>query len=122
MAMLRHRRKIGATNKTALLFSIRSNEDVIYQNELAQLATEDNSFNLLITFTRQPPASWMGYRRRIDLAMLSESLKLFEEAPNCFICGSTTFVEQTANNLLDLGLPTDAIRTERFGPTGPGTT
>lgn len=118
MAMLRHRAKIGATNPTILLFSVRTDEDVIYWDELKTLAGQDSSFSLLITFTRRTPADWNGYQRRIDGSMLSEVLSRFTTQPLCFVCGPTPLVEQVANALADAGLPPTAIRTERFGPTG----
>jgi ferredoxin-NADP reductase len=35
-----------------------------------------------------------------------------------FVCGGSGFVEAASALLLEAGLPGDAIRTERFGPTG----
>ncbi|MVM40170.1 oxidoreductase [Spirosoma sp. HMF3257] len=118
MAMLRHRARIGATNPTILLFSVRTAEETIYGQELRQLADEATGFTLLLTYTRQVPQAWTGYQRRIDRAMLTEVLNQFTDKPNCFVCGPTQLVEQVANTLVDLDLPTDTIRTERFGPTG----
>ena len=117
MAMLRHRAAIGATNPTTLLFSVRTAVDVIYQQELAQFAQQANPLDLHLTFTRQPPPDWTGYRRRIDRAMLTEVLSRWASHPQCFVCGPTQLVEQVANTLVDLGLPADIIRTERFGPS-----
>jgi ferredoxin-NADP reductase len=118
MSMLRHRAAIGATNPTALLFSIRTAAEVIYRQELAQLAQQQvNPLDLHLTFTRQPPPGWTGYRRRIDRAMLTEVLSRLPTHPQCFVCGPTQLVEQVANTLVDLGLPSDIIRTERFGPS-----
>lgn len=118
MAMLRHRAQIRATNPTTLLFSVRTADDAIYRSELEELARRDNQFTLLFTFTRQAPAGWTGYQRRVDQAMLTEVLMRFGSQPNCFVCGPTLLVEQVANTLADCKLPTEKIRTERFGPTG----
>ncbi len=118
MAILRHRTNIRANNPTALLFSVRTKDDVIYHQELMQMAAQDRYFNLVLTFTRQPPLAWTGYRRRIDKAMLTEVLSHFPTLPQTFICGSSSLVEKVANTLLDIGLPPEIIRTERFGPTG----
>jgi hypothetical protein len=35
-----------------------------------------------------------------------------------FVCGRDAFVETAAALLMQAGQPRDAIRTERFGPTG----
>ena len=118
MAMLRHRAEIGATNRTALLYSARSPEETIYREELernAQVPAHD--LDLRFTFTRQSPPAWAGYRRRIDRAMLMDVLSGFAVHPQCFVCGPDAFVEQVANTLVDLRVPPDTIRTERFGPT-----
>jgi ferredoxin-NADP reductase len=118
MAMLRHRAAIGATNPTALLFSVQTATEAIYRQELEQLAQQQaNPFDLHFTFTRQPPPDWTGYRRRIDTAMLRDVLSRFAVPPQCFVCGSTQLVEQVANTLVDLELPAETIRTERFGAT-----
>jgi ferredoxin-NADP reductase len=117
MAMLRHRQVIGATNPTALLFSVKSLDHLIYQEELDQLAQQPNAANITFTFTRQPPALWTSYRRRIDKAMLRDTLSYFHTTPQCFVCGPSGLVEQVATSLVDLAIPESNIRTERFGPT-----
>jgi ferredoxin-NADP reductase len=117
MAMLRHRQIIGAANPSALLFSVRSWQETIYRDELEQLSKGGRAIHLDFTFTRQHPQGWTGYKRRVDKAMLAESLKYFETLPQCFVCGPSGLVEQVANTLVDLGIPDNTIRTERFGPT-----
>jgi ferredoxin-NADP reductase len=117
MAMLRHRAAIGAINRTALLFSIRSAKDVIYRRELELLSQQSHPPVILFTYTRNPPAGWSGFKRRIDREMLFDELTGFEASPQCFVCGPSALVEQVAITLVDLGVPADKIRTERFGPS-----
>jgi ferredoxin-NADP reductase len=71
-----------------------------------------------ITLTRRQPQSWVSYRRRIDLAMLSDTAWKPAENPLAFTCGSTALVETVGNYLLELGYEPERIKTERFGPTG----
>ncbi len=118
MAMLRHRQRAGLRNPAVLLFSIRTTEEVIYQQELAALAAADAVFTLLLTYTRQAPAGWAGYQRRLDAAMLAEAMEHLPGPPQCYVCGPTGLVESAATLLQAQGLPDAAIRTERFGPTG----
>ena len=42
-----------------------------------------------------------------------------EDAPTCYVCGPTGFVEAAADLLVGLGHAPDRVRTERFGPSGP---
>ena len=118
MAMLRHRQRAGLANPVALLFSVRSPDEFIYQHELEALAQTDPTFTLLLTYTRRVPVGWVGYRRRLDAAMLAEARGYLPGPPQCYVCGPTGLVEKAATLLQAQGLPDNAIRTERFGPTG----
>ena len=119
MSMLRHRQRLGLTTPAALLFSVRTPQEVIYQAELEALAQADNSFALLLDYTRQAPSSWAGYQRRIDAALLAEVVARFGPAtPQAFVCGPTGLVEAAADGLVAAGLPPAMVLTERFGPTG----
>jgi len=119
MAMLRHRQRLGLHTPAVLLFSVRTPKEAIYQTELQAMARVDNSFTLLLDYTRQAPPGWAGYQRRIDAAMLAEVVGRFgAEQPQAFVCGPTGMVEAVANGLQAAGLAPELILTERFGPTG----
>jgi len=118
MAMLRHRGAQHAAVPTRILYSSRTPEDVIYRDELDALASADRAFEAFFTFTRQAPVGWTGYRRRIDATMLGEVIKPFGTRVRVYVCGPTLLVEAVANALVQMELPTEQIRTERFGPTG----
>jgi ferredoxin-NADP reductase len=118
MAMLRHRAAQHSTVPARMLYSSRTADDVIYRDELDGLAGADRGFEAFYTFTRQPPAGWTGYRRRIDPGMLAEVMKPFDQRARVYVCGPTLLVEAVANALVQMELPIERIRTERFGPTG----
>jgi len=118
MAMLRHRAAQHSTLPARILYSSRSAEDVIYRDELDGMAAADPTFEAFYTFTRQPPAGWTGYRRRIDATMLAEVMRPFDRRARVYVCGPTLLVEAVANALVQMELPIEQIRTERFGPTG----
>lgn len=115
MAMLHHRKSADIGNPAQLVFSICTPGDVIYGQELEVLAREDPRFRLHLTFTRQAPEGWIGYRQRIDEELLRELLGTFAQQPLSFICGPTQLVETAASALLNAGLPPEDIRTEHFG-------
>lgn len=118
MSMIRHRRAAGATNPTRLLYSSRTFDDIIYREELEALQKAEQDLLIAHTLTRQQPAGWGGYGRRIDAEMLDEVAKTLGRAAQAFICGPTLLVESAADLLVRIGLKADHIRTERFGPTG----
>jgi len=118
MAMIRHRQRVGSNVATRLLYSSRSNEEIIYRDELDRLASEDSTLEVSYTLTRTQPPGWAGYRRRIDAGLLREIAWPHEQRPLVFICGPTQFVETAAAGLISLGYEPSHIKTERFGPTG----
>jgi ferredoxin-NADP reductase len=118
MAMLRHRDRRKATAPALLFYSSRSVDDVIYRAELDAMARRDPSLRLVHTLTRQLPQGWTGRRGRIDKALLAQVCFPPQQIPKIFVCGSTPFVEDVANFLVELGHDPLTIKTERFGPSG----
>jgi ferredoxin-NADP reductase len=116
MAMIRVRAAAGSDADTRLLFSSRSWDDVIYRDELERL--EGAGLRVVHTLTRSQPPEWKGYARRVDSQMLGEVGPGPTERPRVYVCGPTPFVEAVAEALVQLGHQPQAIRTERFGPTG----
>jgi ferredoxin-NADP reductase len=117
MAMVRHRAAQSSTVDTRLLLSARSSDDVLYREELARLAAGEG-LAVHQTFTREPPAGWSGFARRVDADMLRHVGPAPSERPRIFVCGPTGFVEGAADLLVGLGHDTAAIHLERFGATG----
>jgi ferredoxin-NADP reductase len=147
MAMLRHRRDAGGTVDARLLLSARTLEDVLYREELEELAaagpTAEGStpaqsaaagstaarstpapgpsdpVDVRITLTReQPSPGWKGFAGRIDRDMLADLGPPPSERPRVYVCGPTPFVEEAARLLVELGHEPARVHTERFGPTG----
>ena len=116
MAMLRHRAANSSRVEARVLVSARSLDDALYRDELGELA-RDGLF-VHFTFTRDTPPNWRGFARRIDAEMVRTVGPSPRRRPRIFVCGPTAFVEQAAELLVQLGHEPDAIRTERFGPTG----
>ena len=118
MCMLRHRRLSGSAVPAALLYSSRTREEVIYHGELTALARSDPQFTLRMTLTRDSAPGWSGLVGRIDLPAVQALLNDLGGVVDSFVCGSDGFVAAASALLLQAGQPRDAIRAERFGPTG----
>jgi ferredoxin-NADP reductase len=117
MSMLRQRATVTSRIPTRLLYSVRTPEDAIYHDELAQLQAADLNLQVLYTYTRTQPPNWTGYARRIDPQMLTEVSRPLGAISHIFICGPTAMVESAANGLVQSGIHPANIRTERFGPS-----
>jgi ferredoxin-NADP reductase len=117
MSMLRHRAARASDVEAHVLASARAAEDALYRDELARLEARAG-LRVDWTFTRDPPAGWSGYARRVDAEMLADVAPAPDARPRIFVCGPTPFVEAVADLLVDGGYDPRTIHAERFGPTG----
>ncbi len=114
-SILRHRSHLGSTVPVRLLYSARSQADVIYRDELGQ---EEAGVEVVYTLTRQQPQGWTGHRGRVDKSMLAEVAWHPDQQALAYVCGPTPFVETVASSLVSLGYPAQRVKTERFGGIG----
>jgi ferredoxin-NADP reductase len=118
VAMIRHRRAAGSDAPMRLLYSAKRADDLIYREELEELAGRGDGFEAFFTLTREQPDGWRGFGRRVDRGLLDEVGWPAADDPLAYVCGPTGFVEAVASALVEAGLPSHRIKTERFGPTG----
>jgi ferredoxin-NADP reductase len=108
MAMLRLARRNRREDLVRLVVSARSLDDLYYGDELPGAEST-------VVYTRRPPAGFArppGRLNRNDVAPA-----LLEDA-TAYICGSPAFADAASEVVMDLGVPAERIRVERFGPTG----
>jgi ferredoxin-NADP reductase len=114
MAMLRHRAAHPDARITAhVLVSARSATAALYTTELETLTPRER-LHVARTYTRQAPAGWRGWTRRVDDAMLRAAGPP-DPAARVFVCGATPFVGTVTRLLVDQGHDPRAIRVEDFG-------
>lgn len=114
-AIIRQRLRSGSDSPVRLLYSSRTQPDVIYR---AELDSYKDPIAVSYALTRARPPGWTGYARRVDARMLAEVAWPAAEEPLIFVCGPTNFVETAAGTLVGLGYSPGRIKTERFGGTG----
>lgn len=119
MSMFRYHADLNAGAHMRLIYSARTEQDLLYREEQSMLQSDDR--DIYITLTREPSSStWSGRRGRIDHDLLSELTSPASDDLLCFVCGPTPFVESVANALVELGIRPGNVKTERFGPTNGG--
>jgi ferredoxin-NADP reductase len=116
MAMLRHHAAVDHHGQMQLVYSARTQADLLYADELELLAGGRRT--VTVTLTREQASAWRGRRGRVDAELLADVGWPVELEPRCYVCGPTPFVETAANAFVALGHRATNIRTERFGPTG----
>jgi ferredoxin-NADP reductase len=117
MAMLRARKAAGSSAPFRLLYSVRRPDTILYAAELERRAAE-GEVDLRITYTRAAPPNWPTAPGRIGAEVLAGATWPAADAPTCYVCGPTPFVEGIADLLIANGHDAANVKTERFGPTG----
>lgn len=107
-AMLRLARREGRADLVRLLVSARSPDDLYYADELPGPQTS-------VVWTRVAPP---GSARPPGRLALADVAPLVRGGETVFVCGSAAFAEAATALLLAAGVPTAAVRVERFGPSG----
>jgi ferredoxin-NADP reductase len=115
-AMLRHWAVGARDTPVSLLYSSRSLAEVIYREELARL--DGGNLSVHLALTREWPSDWAGYRGRIDQQVIAEVIPQPAQRPLVYVCGPTSFVENVAHAIVEIGHEPGQIKTERFGATG----
>lgn len=120
MSIIRHRSVAPDPSAPALLlYSAQNWLHMAFASELESLAALDSSFSFVAITTRERARRIGDFARRLDLDMLGAVLPAFGQAGElaCFICGATNFVETAATALVNLGVPAESVKTERYGGT-----
>jgi ferredoxin-NADP reductase len=120
VAMLRARASSANRAPFRLLYSVRAPESILYADELAQRASNDDGLEITFAFTRTVPPGSSLRPQRIGAELLDRVTFSPKLAPTCYVCGPTGFVEAAAEFLRMAGHDESRIKTERFGPSGGG--
>lgn len=108
MAMLRQARRLERSHLLRLVVSVRSPADLYYPEEISGPETT-------VVYTREAPPDWERPPARLRAEDLIPALR---EDVMVYICGSARFADAATDLAMDIGIPAERIRIERFGPTG----
>jgi ferredoxin-NADP reductase len=116
MSIVRHRSERVSELRAILLYAARTWDDVIFRDELIARDEVERNFDVLFSLSRDTARRPQDAGRRIDARLVRRVLERLGAEPKLtFVCGSNPFVEAVTSHLLNLQLPPETIRTERFG-------
>lgn len=113
MSMIRYVKAKNLNVSMHLLFSSKSKEFVIYDEELDRFKNENDWFNVTHSFTRDPDDNSAKYHRRIDKGMVADLLD--EVNPKlAYLCGPPEMVELCEVALKELGMDPGSVFSEKY--------
>jgi len=104
----------GLSLPIRLVYSSRTQADIVYEPELAVLERQNPHFRIVHTLTREPEgSSWRGRTGRITANLLKETADGLTR-PLYYVCGTPAMVDATLDQLAEMGLTEDDVRIEAF--------
>jgi CDP-4-dehydro-6-deoxyglucose reductase len=118
-SMLRNAIDLGHTMPLWLLFGVRHESDVLYQEELDLLVKKHPNVRVFYTLS-QPQPSWAGrhgyvqtHVKELWAELLSTSAPA--EAPHVYVCGLHRMVGSVRDLLRkEMGIPREQVHSERY--------
>ncbi len=107
VAMLRHARGLGTTHLLSLTVAARTLAELPYADELVTAGA-----TLALSRETSPAGRRAGRLAREDLRSVVAG------PATRYLCGSAAFAEATSMLLMELEVPPESVRVERFGPSG----
>jgi len=112
LSMLRHLGDTEPNRRATLVWSNHSEEDLLFRQELDELAARMPNLTVHYVMTRQE--DWQGPKGHIDARMLGELLTEADRGGRAFLCGPGTMMDDVGRALRTFGIPRRRIHTERF--------
>ena len=115
-AFVREATRRELETKITILYSVRTTNDIIFNDEFHQMELDNPNFDFYVTCTRLVPEDpWTGRRGRINAEWVKERI---HDLPNTvfYACGPNELVEFAQTLVLrDLGVPKAQMKIEKWG-------
>jgi ferredoxin-NADP reductase len=109
-SMIRHLLFSGSLRPITLLWGLRHERDLYYQDAFEALARRHPNFCFTTTLS-QPSHSWSGARGRVTHIL--EALPLADNL-DVYLCGNSGMIKEARAVLTQKGMPKKSIHYERF--------
>lgn len=104
------------STRITVLYSVRTTNDIIFNDEFRELARENSNFSFHVTCTRlheQDP--WTGRRGRIDALWVKEQIIDLPKT-TFYACGPNALVDATEHLVVgEMGVSKAQMKTEKWG-------
>ncbi len=115
MAKIRYLTDLGWPGEIYLVFAVKTEDDIIFRDELDYLRRRFPNLHVTVTLTREHGTSWSGERGRISSELLNRVVPRLAKR-RVHICGPAEMTESIIEMLQELGVPDERIRLESFAP------
>jgi ferredoxin-NADP reductase len=98
-----------------LVYGAQTTEHFIFRDELEYLQRRMPNLHVIATMARAEGTSWMGPQGHVTKELLSQSVPDIQKR-RVHLCGPPGMMEAMKKLLATVGVPSDQVKTEAFGP------
>ena len=113
MSILRYIDDLCLDTQATLFYTVRTQRDIIFEQELKRLQERLPNFQLVILLTR-PESGWTGVRGHLSREFIIQRLREVRQR-TFFLCGPGAFMDHVTGILLSLGIDEQSVIRESFG-------
>lgn len=114
MSMIRHMRDTQREVDVLLLFANRTEGDIVFKSELAEIASGSQPRLKVVHILSRPEGDWPGETGRLDRDKLARLLGAGSEQTAYYICAPPPMAKVVISALRYSGVPYSRMRTEQF--------
>ena len=98
--------------KVTLLYGNRTEEDIVFRQDLEQMRRQNRNFRLVLTLD-EPKTGWEGHTGNIDAEMIKKQIQDYYETV-FYVCGPPPMVQAMGSLLKTLDVPDKNVNKENF--------
>lgn len=114
MAMLRHMQDVGDDRSVALLYGNRNADQIVFRDELNEIADGDRPNLTLVHVLSRPDPGWTGETGHVDRQRIETYCGPNLNEKSFYVCGPLQMAETLIATLREMGIPNGRIRQEIF--------
>ena len=122
MAMIRHLRDCGDDRRVLLVYGNKTEQDIVFREELDQIAAGDAPRLKVVHVLSQPGDDWDGEAGRIDPELIEREVEEFLggglEDKTFLVCGPGALIDKTIAGLKGRGVPASHVLAEAYSLAG----
>lgn len=98
-----------------LLYGVHAPSDIIFREEIEYLQRRHPNLRAVVTVSHPEGTDWAGEKGRISKELIAKSVPDLASR-YVHLCGPVSLMEAVKKELAELGVPSERVKTEAFGP------
>lgn len=108
----------GRPERLSLLYASQTAGDILFKDELENLAAENGGRIRIVHVLAEADVSWAGEKGTVNAELIRKLIQDYKDA-SFYVCGSAVFCNAVKGELDSLDIPSNRRRITAYGGSGP---